>query len=215
MIHRVSPAVWASFLLHVLLFSMIVTFLRPPKRNEREELPLVQILTLVRPPPSSPAPAKVPVPKPAAPKTKERPAPVTPVPAPVPVVEKPVPEPVQDVVSAEKTAPPPKKRTAPVPAPVDPVYPVSRLKGGIIPLVRTEVPYPLIAQDRGIEGSVVVIYVVEKSGHVGDIWIAKSSHYYFSKAVMKHVRKWRFKPPVIDGRAARVKVQQPIEFRLE
>jgi protein TonB len=117
--------------------------------------------------------------------------------------------------SETEAAPAAPAALASVPVPIDPVYPASRLKDGLVPLVRTEVPYPLIAQDRGIEGTVDIQFVVDKSGGIEDVWIAHSSHKFFSDAVMKNVRKWRFKAPIIDGKAARVKANQHFEFKLE
>jgi protein TonB len=98
---------------------------------------------------------------------------------------------------------------------MDPVYPASKVKGGLVPLVRTEVPYPLIAQDRGIEGSVDIQFIVDRSGGVEEVWIAQASHKFFAEAVMKNVRKWRFKPPIVGGKAARVKANQHFDFRLD
>jgi protein TonB len=210
MINWISRAFIASCLLHGTLALVFVFIFRPLPERIRSVLPDVPLLTLVRPP-QAPVLEAAPRPKPAAVKPPE---PVNLIPAAEPVVSEPVipPASVDSPVLEAHTAP-----AAPVsiPAAIDPVYPASRVKEGLVPLERTEVPYPLIAKDRGIEGSVDVQFVVDKSGSVEDIWIAHSSNKFFSDAVLKNVRKWRFKTPMIDGKAARVKANQHFEFKLE
>ena len=218
MTNRISPAFIASCILHGMLVFAFVVFLRPPAERMRSVLPDVPLLTLVRPPQAPAVPETAPKPKPAATKPIPPPEPVNLTPAAEPVTEPVAPEPVGPVATVD--APGSESQTAPaasaaVPVPIDPVYPASRLKDGLVPLVRTEVPYPLIAQDRGIEGTVDIQFVVDKSGGIEDVWIAHSSHKFFSDAVMKNVRKWRFKAPIIDGKAARVKANQHFEFKLE
>jgi protein TonB len=209
--------------MHGILAFAFVTLMRPPAERMRNVLPDVPLLTLVRPPPG-PVVEEAPKPKPAAVKPKPPPEPVNLTPAveqvPEPVPETVVPEPVAPLATTDAPVMdagdvPAGPVVVPAPVPIDPVYPASRLKDGLVPLVRTEVPYPLIAQDRGIEGSVDAQFVVDKSGSVEDIWIAHSSHKFFSDAVLKNIRKWRFKTPMIDGKAARVKANQHFEFRLE
>jgi periplasmic protein TonB len=204
-----------------MLAFIFVVFLRPPAERMRSVLPDVPLLTLVRAPQAPAVLEAAPKPKPAATKPIPPPEPVNLTPAVEPVTEPVAPEPVAPVAAAEdvQTSDAGTASAGPVavstPAPIDPVYPASRLKDGLVPLVRTEVPYPLIAQDRGIEGTVDIQFVVDKSGGIEDVWIAHSSHKFFSDAVMKNVRKWRFKAPIIDGKAARVKANQHFDFKLE
>jgi TonB family protein len=219
MLQRISTAVITSLLFHVFIGVMAMTFLRPPEVRIRKDLPFVRILTLVRPPDvAAPRPA-APVAKPRIARPASLPAPINPVQAPEPVIEQPIDPPVPEPVVAEVAKVEALSgAVAHIPAtqqPYDPVYPAGRLKDGLVPLVHTEVPYPLIAHDRGIEGAVDVQFVVDKSGTVEDIWIARSSHTFFSEAVMKKVRKWRFKPPKIDGKPVRVKASQHFDFKLE
>jgi protein TonB len=218
MTNRISPAIIVSCILHGMMAFIFVTFLRPPAERMRSVLSDVPLLTLVRAPQAPAVLEAAPKPKPAAIKPIPPPEPVILTPAAEPVTEPVAPEPISPVATLD--APGSETEAAPAaPAsmtvPIDPVYPASRLKDGLVPLVRTEVPYPLIAQDRGIEGTVDIQFVVDKSGGIEDVWIAHSSHKFFSDAVMKNVRKWRFKAPIIDGKAARVKANQHFEFKLE
>jgi periplasmic protein TonB len=218
MTNRTSPAFFASCILHGMIAFVFVVFLRPPVERMRTALPDVPILTLVRAPLSPMVPEAAPKPKPAAAKPTPPPEPINLTPAIEPVKEPVAPEPVSLAATAVAPASETEAVSATptsIPIPIDPVYPASRLKDGLVPLVRTEVPYPLIAQDRGIEGSVDIQFVVDKSGGVEDVWIAHSSHKFFSDAVMKNVRKWRFKTPIVDGKSARVKANQHFEFKLE
>jgi periplasmic protein TonB len=218
MTNKTSPAFFASCILHGMLAFVFVVFLRPPVERIRSALPEVPILTLV------PAPQTAAVSEAAS---KSKPVAAKPIPPPEPVNLTPAVEPVTEPVAPETVSPvatvnAPASETevasatpASIPVPIDPVYPASRIKGGLVPLACSEPPYPLIAQDRGIEGSVDVQFVVDKSGGVEDVWVAQSSYKAFSDAVIKTVRKFRFKPPVVDGKIARVKANQHFEFKLE
>jgi protein TonB len=217
MTNRISPAFIASCILHGILVLIIVTFLRPPPERLRSVFPDVPLLTLVQPPQTAALPDAAPKPKPAPTKPLPPPEPVNLTPAVKPVTEPVAAEPVSPVATAD--APVSEAQAAPaapsIPVPIDPVYPASRVKGGLVAVERAEPPYPLIAQDRGIEGYVDIQFVVDKSGQVENVWIAYSSHTFFSDAVLKTVRKFRFKPPVVDGKVARVKANQHFEFKLE
>ncbi|MCF8222874.1 MAG: TonB family protein [Bacteroidales bacterium] len=75
--------------------------------------------------------------------------------------------------------------------------------------------YPAKAKEEGIEGKVVVEFVVNKSGKAEDIKILESSYKGFNSAAMEvfsNMPEW--KPGKQRGKPVRAKLQVPVEFIL-
>ncbi|MCD8103184.1 MAG: energy transducer TonB [Alistipes sp.] len=81
--------------------------------------------------------------------------------------------------------------------------------------VMGRIEYPQLAWREGIEGMVVVRFVVEKDGRVTDIEVLRSPHEYLSEEVVRVVSsspKW--KPVKLPKKAVRVFYNLPVQFRL-
>jgi periplasmic protein TonB len=65
-----------------------------------------------------------------------------------------------------------------------------------------------------IEGSVVLLFVLDENGRVQDPRIESSSRPEFEKPALAAVKRWRFKPGTRDGQAVRSYIRQQIAFRL-
>lgn len=75
--------------------------------------------------------------------------------------------------------------------------------------------YPDKAQKRGIEGRVVVSFVVNREGYTTDIKIISSPHHLLSDEATRIVcRSPKWSPGTIDGKPVRVRYNMPIEFVL-
>lgn len=78
------------------------------------------------------------------------------------------------------------------------------------------VKYPVIAQENGIQGRVIVQFVVNKDGSIVDVEVAKSggdaSLDKEAVRVIKSMPKW--KPGKNHGKPVRVKYTVPVNFRL-
>ena len=75
--------------------------------------------------------------------------------------------------------------------------------------------YPPKARNKGIEGKVVLHFVVSMDGQIKDIEIIRYSHPLLDEEalrVVKSMPKW--KPGFQDGKAVEVKYTLPISFRL-
>jgi TonB family protein len=77
-----------------------------------------------------------------------------------------------------------------------------------------EAPYTDEARRKGIEGTVALDIVVEPSGNVSDMKVAKSLDPGLDASAVKTVRNWRFEPATRDGRTVRVAVHVEISFKL-
>ena len=89
--------------------------------------------------------------------------------------------------------------------------------GDYLPIVKVAPIYPRRAQSRGIEGYVIVEFIVTKNGSVRDpIIIEAKPESIFNQAAMAAALKFKYKPRVVDGVAMEVAgVQNKISFQIE
>ena len=71
--------------------------------------------------------------------------------------------------------------------------------GPLVSMVLAQPVYPVRAAQDGIEGFVVVEFDVGVDGTVSNVRIVESSHRLFEKSAINAVRKFRYKPRVVDG----------------
>ena len=84
------------------------------------------------------------------------------------------------------------------------------------PLSRIRPVYPEIAQEAGIEGTVVVQVFIDKKGRVQDTIILKGiPNTGLDEAALKAIRKTRFRPAKQRERAVGVWISIPVNFRLK
>ena len=78
------------------------------------------------------------------------------------------------------------------------------------------VRYPVIAEENGIQGDVIVQFDVEKDGSVVDIKIAKSIDASLDKEALRVVRNMphQWKPAIKDGKPVRSRQTVTVPFRL-
>lgn len=76
------------------------------------------------------------------------------------------------------------------------------------------IDYPLEARDNGVQGLIVLMFIVEKDGSTSDIEVVKPLHPACDSAAVAAVSRTLFKPGVQDGKEVRVKMRLPIRFRL-
>jgi hypothetical protein len=78
------------------------------------------------------------------------------------------------------------------------------------------VKYPVVAQENGVQGRVVVSFVVEKDGHITDVKVVRSVDPSLDKEaarVVKSMPSWI--PGKQNGSAVRVKYNVPVSFKLQ
>ena len=77
------------------------------------------------------------------------------------------------------------------------------------------IKYPVIAEENGIQGRVVVQFVVGKDGHISDVRVAKSVDPSLDKEAVRVVRSMpRWIPGKQNGQAVTVRYTLPVTFRL-
>ena len=88
--------------------------------------------------------------------------------------------------------------------------------GALMQYLSSNIKYPVIAEENGIQGRVICTFVVERDGSITDVKIAKSVDPSLDKEAMRVVSsmpKWI--PGKQNGSAVRVKYTLPVTFRLQ
>ena len=78
------------------------------------------------------------------------------------------------------------------------------------------VRYPVVAQENGVQGRVVVSFVVERDGSITDVKVVRSVDPSLDKEAARVVKSMpRWIPGKQNGQAVRVKYNVPVAFRLQ
>lgn len=88
--------------------------------------------------------------------------------------------------------------------------------GALMSHIAKNQKYPLIAQENGEQGKVIVSIVIEKDGTIGDIEVIQSISPSLDKEAVRVVKSLPAftSPGKINGRTVRTKMNLPISFRL-
>jgi protein TonB len=90
-----------------------------------------------------------------------------------------------------------------------------RYGNDVIPLLQIDPVYPRKAARAGTEGWVKVEFTITGRGDVVDAVVVDSRpRRIFDDSALKAIKKWQFKPRVIDGRPVQTRAAQVIEFKL-
>lgn len=88
--------------------------------------------------------------------------------------------------------------------------------GALMGYLRDNIHYPTVAAENGVQGRVVVGFVVERDGSITDVNILRGVDPSLDREAMRVVKsmpKWT--PGKQNGSAVRVKYQVPVSFRLQ
>ncbi|UKK63077.1 TonB family protein [Prevotella communis] len=109
-------------------------------------------------------------------------------------------------------------QTEPDDKPFDVVEQMPSFPGGkeaLMKFISENVKYPKEAEEKGLQGRVVVRYIIEKDGSISEVEIVKSVNEYLDAEAIRVVNampKW--KPGKQKGEPVRVKFTLPVTFRL-
>ncbi len=79
----------------------------------------------------------------------------------------------------------------------------------------SKIIYPKIAQDLGIEGRVMVQFILDKQGNVTNPEIIRSVHPKLDEEVLRVIKEVKFSPGVQNGTLVKVKMVQSVNFKLK
>ena len=95
-----------------------------------------------------------------------------------------------------------------------PMYPGGY--GALMGYLRDNIKYPTVAAENGVQGRVVVGFVVERDGSITDVKILRGVDPSLDREAMRVVKSMpRWNPGKQNGSAVRVKYQVPVSFRLQ
>ena len=78
------------------------------------------------------------------------------------------------------------------------------------------VKYPVVAQENGVQGRVVVSFIVERDGSITDVRVVRSVDPSLDREAQRVVSSMpRWTPGKQNGSAVRVKYNVPVSFRLQ
>lgn len=85
-----------------------------------------------------------------------------------------------------------------------------------VPIVETQPVYPPRAQTLGVEGKVVLEFLVMADGSVQEVKILSARpEGYFEESVLKAASTWRFRPGKIRGRSVNSLWRRTIDFTFQ
>ena len=213
---RNKRALFALLVLAVGLHAVVIMAVNQPVAFE--QVPVVPKLAPVSidiaPPPPPPVVKPKPLPQVAKPVARPVAAPPRVAPS-VPIVRQ---APIDTAPSADTVRVAQAAPSAPVSVPVSapaPVETVTEPRGYAGYLSNPAPVYPAQAQDRGLEGQVILKVQVLASGRAGTVSVAKSSgHRILDDAAIKAVSAWAFDPAKRGQTAIDGWVKVPLNFKL-
>ena len=88
-------------------------------------------------------------------------------------------------------------------------------QAGLFQYLSNTIQYPVVAEENGVQGRVIVTFVVERDGSITELKVVKSVDPSLDREAVRVVRsmpKWT--PGKQNGEAVRVKYTIPVTFRL-
>lgn len=80
--------------------------------------------------------------------------------------------------------------------------------------IQSRITYPEMAKKAGVEGRVIVQFVVDEQGNVQDAQVVRSLGAGLDEVALNAVKDAKFKPGMQRGKNVKVKMSLPVTFRL-
>ena len=74
--------------------------------------------------------------------------------------------------------------------------------------------YPAVAKQARIQGTVRLSAIIDKDGRIAELKVLEG-HPFLVDAAVAVVRKWRYRPTILNGAPVEVATQIIVHFRLE
>ncbi len=86
----------------------------------------------------------------------------------------------------------------------------------LMKFISTSIRYPVVAQENGIQGKVIITFVIDKSGNVTNVRVFRGIDPALDAEALRVVKTLpRWKPGKQNGKAVRVNYNVPINFVLQ
>ncbi len=97
-------------------------------------------------------------------------------------------------------------------AEADAIFSSSDLDQQPRPVFQPAPEYPSDLKKKKIEGTVYILFIIDKTGRVQNPIVQKSAHSALEAPALKAVRKWRFEPGRRKGQAVQFRMRVPVSF---
>ena len=88
--------------------------------------------------------------------------------------------------------------------------------GALMSYLNGNTKYPVVAQENGVQGRVIISFVVERDGSISDVKVARSVDPSLDREAQRVVKSMpRWTPGKQNGQTVRVKYTVPVVFRLQ
>ena len=88
--------------------------------------------------------------------------------------------------------------------------------GALMSYLNGNTKYPVVAQENGVQGKVIISFVVERDGSISDVRVARSVDPSLDREAQRVVKSMpRWTPGKQNGQTVRVKYTVPVVFRLQ
>ncbi len=94
------------------------------------------------------------------------------------------------------------------------VFDVSDLDNKPQPIAQIAPVHPRDLAKQRVEGSVVILFIVNEQGRVEDPRVESASRKEFEQAALDAIRKWKYKPGMREGEPVKTYIRQPIKFSI-
>lgn len=85
----------------------------------------------------------------------------------------------------------------------------------MVKFITQNLKYPAVSYDEGIQGKVIIGFVVNNDGKVSNVKILKSLDKYCDEEAKRVVQMFpKFTPGIKQGKPVKVHYSLPIEFRI-
>ena len=81
--------------------------------------------------------------------------------------------------------------------------------------IQKKIKYPEIARKAGVEGRVIIQFIVNEQGNVSEAAVVRGIGAGCDEEALRVVRKARFTPGRQRGKSVKVKMSLPITFKLK
>lgn len=128
-------------------------------------------------------------------------------------------EAVRSEIAVAAPPPPPAPKPEVATKVFDVVEEMPSFPGGnaaLMSYLNSNTKYPVVAQENGVQGRVIISFVVERDGSISDVKVARSvdpSLDREAQRVVKSIPRWT--PGKQNGQTVRVKYTVPVVFRLQ
>jgi len=73
--------------------------------------------------------------------------------------------------------------------------------------------YPPELARKNMQGTVYILFIVDKTGRTRDLKVQKSTHPAFNNPALKAVKQWKFEPGKRKGKPVQFRMRVPITFQ--